>query len=85
MRARYINLSIDNVKYCLLAIETNIETYGNTGVSIDLTNFTNINVTLGTISPRDDCKQVACELNGTWTPGNTQEFTVNKTITVTAN
>ncbi len=57
---------------------------GNTGVAIDLTNFTNINVTLGTISPRDDCKQVACELNGTWEAGNTQEFTINKTFTVTA-
>jgi hypothetical protein len=57
---------------------------GGTGVSIDLTNFTNLNVTLGTISPRDDCKQVACEINGSWQTGNDQEFILNKTFTVSA-
>jgi len=38
----------------------------------------------GSIQPDSSCEQIACEVVGTWEPGNTQEFTVNKTITATA-
>jgi len=57
---------------------------GNSGLSIDLTNFTNITIPLGTISPTQNCKVIACEINGTWVSGDTQSFVVNKTITARA-
>ncbi|MBW3004819.1 hypothetical protein KY310_03225 [Candidatus Woesearchaeota archaeon] len=42
------------------------------------------NMPFGSITPDATCEQIACEVIGTWVSGNTQEFTVNKTITVTA-
>jgi hypothetical protein len=38
----------------------------------------------GSIAPDSTCEQIACYVIGTWEPGNTQEFTINKTITATA-
>ena len=57
---------------------------GNT-LYINLTGFTNLSIPMGTISPTASCKQVACELTGTWTVGDsTQQFVINKSITVSA-
>jgi hypothetical protein len=52
----------------------------NTGLGIDLTGFTNIASPLGTISPTNNCKLIACEITGVWSPGDDQEFVMNKTI-----
>lgn len=58
-----------------------------TGLSINLRNLTTngTEFNMGTLTPTETCEQIACELNGTWQPGNTQSFTINKTITVVAN
>ncbi|MBW2973644.1 VCBS repeat-containing protein [Candidatus Woesearchaeota archaeon] len=57
---------------------------GNT-LYINLTGFTNLSIPMGTISPTGSCKQVACELTGTWGVGDpTQQFVINKSITVSA-
>ena len=58
---------------------------GSNGVVIPLNGTLGLAGQIGTIMPTAACEQIACEINGTWVPGNTQEFTVNKTITVTAN
>jgi len=55
------------------------------GVHIPLTGQTgSIAFTLGTIAPNPTCEAIECQIMGTWKPGNTQNFTINKTITVTA-
>ncbi len=46
--------------------------------------FNLTNMPFGSIAPDVTCEQIACEVVGNWVPGDTQEFTVNKTITVTA-
>ncbi|MBW3002908.1 hypothetical protein KY338_07145, partial [Candidatus Woesearchaeota archaeon] len=59
---------------------------GGNAVWINLTSFyPNLtSMPFGSIAPDATCEQIACEVIGTWAPGNTQVFTVNKTITVTA-
>ena len=57
---------------------------GNGGVGIDMTGFTSASFGLGNITPTATCEQIACEVTGTWAPGDDQEFVMNKTITVTA-
>ena len=57
---------------------------GASGLGIDLNGTTSINITMGNITPFDGCEQIACEIYGEWEPGNTQNFVMNKTITVTA-
>jgi hypothetical protein len=57
---------------------------GNLGLRINLNGFNSTNLQLGYIVPTPTCEQIACEIEGIWKPGNTQEFIMNKTITVTA-
>jgi hypothetical protein len=57
---------------------------GGKGVAVSLTNLTNLTVPIGVISPSQNCKIVACEINGTWSPGQTQSFVLNKTFTAVA-
>jgi hypothetical protein len=71
---------------CMQWVNSTYATTFANGLAIDVHNLTtSIEFNMGTITPTQTCEMIACEINGTWTPGNTQEFTINKTITVTAN
>jgi len=36
------------------------------------------------LTPTPTCEQIACQIYGVWSPGDTQNFVMNKTITATA-
>ena len=58
---------------------------GNAGLVIDLLNNASISIPLGKLTPTSTCEQIACEINGTWAPGDDQNFEINKTIRAVAN
>ena len=71
---------------CMQWVNSSYATTFANGLSINLKNLTgSIQFNMGTMTPTPTCEMIACELNGTWSAGDTQSFTINKTITVVAN